>query len=249
MLRLIDLAQENRKLTIRSACSRRSLIITRISARAWFEHYYEKIFTILRHGPVDAAGVEFAALNLLQEVAIGAEGYPRLAGMADWFSKIPIEDKSVYGDALLQVFENKELSGPTVPTLGQACVIGMEALWDTLPSGRMCFHKHLVHQFERPSKQQRERYRDASARVGRTAGVMRRGVPVSLAPEQSIVARALAALYDELILRVDGYAVNGEPLTDDREKIAANMDTFHKVRASMWLFSRGMSETEGRRAA
>lgn len=245
MFRLIDLAQ-NRKLTIRSVCSRRSLIIARISERAWFEHYYEKIFAILRHGPVDATGVEFAALNLLQQVAIGAEGYPGLVETVDWFSKIPAGDRSAYGDALLQVFENKD---SIESTLNRTCAVRMEALWDTLPSGAMCFHKRLVHQFDRPCREHRERYREACTRVRRTAGVTRRGPAVFLAPEQSITARALVALYNELILKVEGYAVNGEPLTDDRGKIAEHMDTFHKVKAAQWLFSRVVSGTEGRRVA
>jgi len=193
--------------------------------------------------------VESAAINLLKEVAISSEGYPHLFGTADWLQKIPIRDMSTYGNALLEVFENRESPEAAAVGLDPACAVRMEALWGSMSSEAMCRHRHLVHQFERPSKQQRNDFRNASTRVRRTAGVTRRGPAVFLAPEQSITAPALAALYDELILRVDGYAVNGEPLTDDREKIAANMDTFHKVKATRWLFSRVMSEAKGWRAA
>lgn len=49
----------------------------------------------------------------------------------------------------------------------------------------------------------------------------------------------LAELYDELIVSVDGYAVNDQVLGPDAstEKIALHMDTYHKVAAADALFS------------
>jgi hypothetical protein len=47
----------------------------------------------------------------------------------------------------------------------------------------------------------------------------------------------LVDLYDELILSVEGYVANGEPVCDDREMIIASMDTYHKVAAAEALFT------------
>lgn len=243
MHRLIDLAQ-NRKLTIHSFGSRRSLIVAPITERTWLEHFFDKIFATVRCGAQAEISHDLytPAINLLQEVAIGFEGYPQLAAAADWLSKIPLTDKLGYGDALLRVFEIKDPLDAFTPAPGRTHAVRIEAVWGAMSSGAMCRHTHLVHHFETPSKQQRERCRRAHMQTRRTAGFTRRGPVVFLAPEQPLTAHALAELYDELIVRVDGYAVNGELLSQDREKITAHMDAFHKVRAAGWLFSRVMPE-------
>lgn len=251
-MRLIDLAL-NRKLTIsKGGYCLRSLIVAPIPESVWFQHFFDKLSVTLRcdsEGQTMFTDVHSAGIDLVQEVAIGAEGYPHLVGAADWASKIPLSDKITYGGALIEVSEIRESHDASLPTLDRTRAVRIEAAWGSMDRGEMCFHRHLAHHFEVPSKQHRERYRDASTKLRRVAGVTRRGPAVFLAPEQPLAAHALAALYDELILRVDGYAVNGELLSDDRAKIIAHMDTFHKVRAAGWLFSRVRSGAEWRRVA
>ena len=73
--------------------------------------------------------------------------------------------------------------------------------------------------------------------VRRIAGFSHRGAPSILAPSQTLAARTLVRLYDKLILRVDGYAIRGESLADNRGEIVRSMDTFHKVIAARSLFA------------
>lgn len=251
MPQLIDLAQ-NRKLTI---AGHYSLIITPIPERVWIERYFDKMFGVMRCGDHAEISADASSplLDLLPEVAVSAEGYPqlaRLAGAADWLSKIPLTHRLGYGAVLLGVSEMREPGQQAPPAfpLAQTHAVRIEAVWGDVTSCAMRRHRHLIHEFETPSKGQCERYQRASSQMRRTAAVRRAKATEFLAPEPGITAQVRAALYDELILKVEGYAVNGEPLSDDREKIIANMDTFHKVGAAGWLFSRVMSETEGRAA-
>jgi hypothetical protein len=47
----------------------------------------------------------------------------------------------------------------------------------------------------------------------------------------------LVELYDELIVSVEGYQVNGVELGADHDAIVAEMDAYHKVAAADVLFS------------
>jgi hypothetical protein len=46
----------------------------------------------------------------------------------------------------------------------------------------------------------------------------------------------LAELYDQLVVAVDGYSVNGKAL-EGKEQICREMDTFHKLAAVQQLFA------------
>jgi len=81
------------------------------------------------------------------------------------------------------------------------------------------------------------RISDAYASLRKVSGFSRRGASVVLAPLQQFPARPLLDLYNELVIRVEGYSVGGEPLTDDRAEITRNIDAFHKVMAVRPVFS------------
>ncbi len=117
------------------------------------------------------------------------------------------------------------------------------------PAGAMCLHRHLTHYLKPPTAEQKARFRRAYSGVQRSVSAARRGAPIFISPQQPVGARALVGLYDEMIVRVEGYAVNGEPLDDNRTEIASNMDTFHKVTAARPLFLKPAYLAEDRRTA
>jgi hypothetical protein len=91
-------------------------------------------------------------------------------------------------------------------------------------------YKNLEHVFESPTAEQNRRYRRDDSRA-QIIGGSRKGTTIFHGAQ-----RALAALYDELIVSVAGYAVNGVAL-EGREEIARHMDTYHKVAAAAQLFA------------
>jgi hypothetical protein len=89
----------------------------------------------------------------------------------------------------------------------------------------------LRHEFNSPTTEQFRRYRRDVSRsyiVGgsRTAKTVWRGAQ-----------KTLAELYDELIVSVEGYTLNGSPLIGSPSAIAAAMDTYHKVAAANHLYA------------
>ena len=92
--------------------------------------------------------------------------------------------------------------------------------------------KNLVHFFSPPTSEHYRRYRRDDSRAQIISG-SRKGTTVYRGAQ-----RTLAALYDELIISVAGYAVNGVALTGTLE-IRQHMDTYHKVTAALGLFGAG----------
>lgn len=110
--------------------------------------------------------------------------------------------------------------------------IPLVAIWSASENKTMRRHKDLVHVFEEPTAEQNRRYRRDDSR-SQIVGGSRKGMTVYRGAQ-----RTLAALYDELIVSVEGYTVNGEPLTG-RENVARSMDTYHKVASVMRVFAAG----------
>jgi hypothetical protein len=113
----------------------------------------------------------------------------------------------------------------------------------------MSRNRQLAHHFKKPSSKQRDEARRAYLEVRRIAGFSHRGAPNVLTPSQTLAARTLVRLYGNLILRVEGYAVGGEPLTENRGEIVRTMDTFHKVIAARSLFAWTAAQMKERRTA
>lgn len=242
MPQLIDLAQ-NRILAIRDGGRLYSLTVAPISGALWFESFFDAITAFVRsdgdryesHGDARSAGVA-----LLEKAAIKAEGYPHLVGVPDWQSKVPLAHRITFSEMLVEAYELDSNQPVLRPTNGTRSV-RLQALWGARGAGSMCRHRNLVHHFKAPSVQQKGQYHAARAGVRRAVSGARRGAPVVLSPLEPLQARTLVVLYDELILRVEGYALNGEPLREARAQINCHMDAFHKVQAARPLFS-GRSE-------
>jgi hypothetical protein len=241
MPQLLELAQ-NRRLAIRDGSLRCSITIAAIPEREWFEHFFEAITPTIR-GSIGEAGkcvdARSAAGSLVKRMALAPSGRPDRDESADRQSKIPLAHWLKFGDILLQTFALESNIAPARLSRGVRTV-QLEALWSASGAGAMCFHRNLVHRFKAPSTRDREEVRRAHAELQRNAGITRRGVPVFLAPQSPATAYAMVAFYDGLIAEVEGYAVNGEPLGENRARIVESMDALHKVTAARALFSRSL---------
>jgi hypothetical protein len=117
----------------------------------------------------------------------------------------------------------------------------LDALWgirraeDPAPPTMTQF-KGLVHRLKHPTAEHQRRFARA-ATESRVVGAGRTGKTV-YPGQQSL----LAQIYDELVASVEGYCVNGEPLTSP-EAIRREMDMYHKVAAAQQLFASPDEET------
>jgi len=115
--------------------------------------------------------------------------------------------------------------------------IRIHAVWSADDGDKMRRYKNLVHFFDSPTAEQYRRFKRDDSRAQVISG-SRKGVTVYHGAQKT-----LAALYDELIVSVAGYASNGT-LLEGRDQIARTMDTYHKVAAALQLFSPANIEVE-----
>jgi hypothetical protein len=172
-----------------------------------------------------------ALFSLVEETLQSVDGF-RIPGdvpldqVKDWKQKLPLGQKLVVGLLLKDI----DAIPDSMPTLGDTMDVNLKCKWTASDEGKMVEISGLIHRFQPPSIEQLKTYNRESARsivvggsrTGRTISPGRQGL--------------LAKLYDELIVSVDGYCVNGIALTGV-EAIRAQMDTCHKVSAAEHLFA------------
>ncbi len=120
--------------------------------------------------------------------------------------------------------------------------VRLDAAWGMSAPGRMASYKGLVHRFSPPTLEHKRSFYFAGS-VTRVVGGSRHGKTI-----HSLRHKLLLALYDELILAVEGYSVAGQPLLDPPQ-IRREMDAYHKVKAVELLFvapaSAAMGQDQG----
>ncbi len=225
-----------RVISIQERGKRYLLTVARIQKQQWLRYFEGILSTSENQGGkrVNSFDSTSALVELVEASLVGAEGYATADGApptaaVGWQSQIPLRHRLAVGEALTQV-EVADPDDDEAIALGSEPVY-LNAVWGADLGGAMTKYLNLCHKFKTPSaEQQRRLSRDASR--SRIVGGSRNGKTVWLG------ARAtLAELYDELILSVQGYSVNGAALGDDRAAIVAEMDTYHKVAAADALFS------------
>lgn len=220
----IDLAQP-RIVVIRQGAHAYTFNFPPIADSAWFKYFDGIVSTAERDGKEIRQSIDTtsAGAELARTAASSVEGYQ--LGTA-----IPLAHFLGVANVLTSAFvPDEDLRG-----FGE---IPLHATWSVGESGAMRRHKNLVHIFDEPSFEQNRRYRRDDSR-SHIVGGSRKGMTVYHGAQ-----RTLAALYDELIVRVEGYVLNGAPL-EGREAIARHMDTYHKVAAVARLFTPQEIETE-----
>lgn len=213
---MIDLAQ-NRKIVIRQGTRQLSVTVPPISKVKWLDCL--DLMTSAS-GHVEA---ERALIDLLGKVVIASDGYPNVADDPHCLSNIPWRHRVAYANALGSAHP-PEVNSRIVDRRSAEKPIHIHSVWSARENGGMLLHKDLVHIFKIPSVHQLLNFR--------------RGFPPpSMVKEKGsgwiqkdpLCGRMSSALYDEFIVRVEGYAFNGEPLGDNRATIVNHMDTYHKV--------------------
>jgi hypothetical protein len=213
----IDLALP-RKIVIRQGARCVAYPIPPIPQGAWFQYFDGIVSTAEREGNqvvqrTDASSAGIALVHELLERDGGS-------------SAVPLAHKLALANVLTSAFAPGIDDVNDVPTEG----VRLHCIWSAGDGDAMRRYKNLEHVFESPTAEQNRRYRRDDSRA-QIIGGSRKGTTIFHGAQ-----RALAALYDELIVSVAGYAVNGVAL-EGREEIARHMDTYHKVAAASQLFA------------
>jgi len=220
------------------------LFCRRITEHDWQLYFAGIVVTAEQDGKtrINTIDVLTPRLALAESVLMNAEGY-RVAGGAQlteipgWQKKIPLAHRQKLGETLANVRPSRAEDDELV-IYPEGEVVLLDADFsgyqyeDSEGNLRWAMRKivGLKHVFSTPSEEQHRRYTRESSR-SRVVGGSRTGKTIYQGSQP-----LLAKLYDELVISVEGYAVNGVPLTNDRNAIVREMDMMHKVMAAQELF-------------
>jgi hypothetical protein len=210
-----------------------TLVCRRVTKEDWAA-YFEAIFnTSKREGQDTVQGfdAQTARLVLAERVITDATGYKvagdvELKSLPNWKRLIPLNHRIEVADILASARAVSDDDGLIHP---EGDSVSINCVWGADDEGTMQAVTGLKHVLAAPSEAQHRRYAREASRT-RILGGDRKGE--TLYPGAQMT---LAALYDELVLSVDGYLVNGQPLSS-KELIAREMDAHHKVMAAQQIF-------------
>jgi hypothetical protein len=234
---LLDLSAGERTVVLLGSQGRRFVHhFTPPAAADWLE--YERALrptVIFREDELETrAATRTASDALWQKLIRRVEGYPSPESRVpspESLSVVPLEHrvKAVAGLDQVQAAEDQDILGDS-----EAVAVKLEAWWN----GQ--FFPTLVHRFRRPLVEHELRFREA---VERRALVTKRIGGQRHPKDQPLESRALPvlptviALYDELILSVEGYKV-------ESSELKVQMDVPHKSAAIRALFAQEAVELE-----
>lgn len=226
----IELAQP-RVIAIKDRKRNYWLTLKRIDRKMWLK-YFDGIVSVSesQNGErVDSFDSSAALLELVHAALIDARGYQFDGALPEgWEKLLPLAHRRAVGGQLVNV-ERGVVSDDDDLILGFEDVV-LNAVWGADAEGVMRKYSGLRHHFRTPSSEHQARLSRAASRSVIVGGA-RNGKTRWMGAQST-----LAELYDELIESVEGYSVNGQPLSD-RERVVAEMDTYHKVAAADALFS------------
>lgn len=200
----------------------------------WFAYFAAISITSERTGAevVNTIDIETPRVLLAERVIVAVEGYKlstlafsaaaTLTDLPNWQSRLPLAHRRQVGETLADV----RVSMPTDDNDFLIQPEGEEVTLDATYSvvdGKMVRLTGLKHIFKSPTQAQHKRYNGEASRSVVTGG-SRNGRTVYTGAQ-----KVLCQLWDELIVGVEGYAVN-HPKPDD-------MDLHHKFTAAQELFA------------
>jgi len=171
-----------------------------------------------------------AARLFWDRLALSVDGYDGAASTEEWRALIPLAHKEAAVSSLTLVAPstapypaNSESTNYFFPLLADERVIVLEAA----RAGRA--YPRLIHRFHPPSVENERTYRRLLSET-----LLVRG---SRAPRTLLPARlpGLVRLYDQLILGVEGYAIENQPSASGPQLIQS-MDAWHKRVAVQAVF-------------
>jgi hypothetical protein len=231
-MQAIELAQP-RFIAIEDRGRKYTIAVAPIAKEKWMTYFAAIVNTSeYQQGKrVDSYDSSSARRDLAESVIVDAGGYTSsspLTEIENWQSKLPLSHLITVGNVLTSVGASSLVDDEAVK-LGEEPVY-LDAVWGADEKGVMRKLHNLRHTFRTPSGEQHRRFnREASRSV--VTGGSRTGKTRWLGAQA-----ILAELYDELVVGVDGYTLNGAPLTG-KSSIVAAMDTYHKAAAAEALFT------------
>lgn len=221
-----------RSIAIRVAGKTYTWHFRRITSTDWIKFFDGITSRTLRHGGVEERVFDADAplVELVDAALKSVFGYEGVDA-ADWKTRLPLRQKLAVGLVLRTVGVEPV---PEMPLADLAEVL-LSASWSGADrDGSLTVYEGLVHRFRRPGAEHLRKFNLECSRT-RILGTGEDGVTIH-ASRQGVALR----LYDELIEGVDGYSVNGEPLTSV-EEIKREMDGAHKAAAALALFDAGQT--------
>jgi len=217
--------------------------LARIVKKQWLKYFEGIVSTSENQGGqhIDSFDSSSARLALVEEALVTATGYAlpvdktSIEQVEGWKALLPLSHRLGVANALVSV-SISEAEDDAQITLGQESVF-LDAVWGADKKGVMRKFTGLRHNFTTPSAEQQRRFSRDSSR-SRVVGGSRKGKTQWLGAQAT-----LATLYDELIVSVEGYTVDGNADLD-HDAIVEFMDTYHKVAAVDALFSPAAPKVE-----
>ena len=172
--------------------------------------------------------------RLAGRVIINAEGYKveggvELASLPNWIERIPLAHRRQVAATLADVLLSASVADFVIRAEGEE--VSIDAAWSVdEETGKMVAYAGLKHIFKTPTQAQQKRYNQAASRSV-VVGGSRSGRTIYMGAQE-----VLCELYDELIVSVEGYSVEGVELKGVAP-IRAYMDLHHKFTAAQELFA------------
>ncbi len=220
-----------------------ALTCRRIIDADWLAYFAAITITSEQHekSRINTVDTTSPRLKLAESTLVDASGYQvagggELTSIPGWQQRIPLSHRVRLGQTLSDVRPSEQNDDLTIYPEGEVALL--DATYTALTQPDECgIDRHfmlqlkgLKHVLKTPSEEQHRRFMRESSR-SKIVGGSRNGKTI-----YPVAHPLLAKLYDELVISVEGYSVNGTPLTTDSTTIRAEMDMLHKVIAAQQLF-------------
>jgi hypothetical protein len=204
----------------------------RITQQDW-ERYFNGLYVASRNdgqGQTNTMDLQTAGIELFESTVSKVTGYRRELNTPEDFKKVFPRHAINVSWILRSVFASTEEDDS--PLDCDTVESRIDAVWSQTKAGdETTMFKGLVHRFLPPSIEQKKKYLRTGS-VSKIIGGSRRGGTTIY----TLRNKVMLDLYDELIQSVEGYGVNGAPLTG-AEAIKREMDAYHKVEAVSQIFN------------
>ncbi len=234
--------KQNRTLVITIGRRVFSYVVRPATREEWFAYFDSITVEQEQKGEetVNTSEITTARLALLAKVLVAVQGYDTpscqpVMEIDGWKTKLPTAHRMAIADLLFDVGRDEKAESD-IFAIGEERVT-LKAYSTATADTRLVQERGLVHIFAVPSPDQHRAYSRDSSRSIITGG--RNGRTRFLGAQ-----RTLVSLYDQLIQRVEGYSVEGEPLTDDKDRIVSSMDSYHKAQAMGSVFAPAALDAE-----
>ena len=219
-----------------------TLSCRRVMPADWLAYFASIVVTSEQNGRerINVMDFDTPRKSLAESVLVDATGYSveggkSLTEIPHWQTRIPLSHRLELGRVLADVRPSQGQGDFVIYAEGELVLI--DATWasrpvrneigDSIAMQRFLGLKHIL---KTPTEAQHKRYAQQASRSVIVGG-SRNGRTIYGGTQE-----VLCKLYDELVIAVEGYSFNGEPLSDVAI-IKREMDLQHKFIAAQELFA------------